>query len=183
MTVVNRYAIFVDAGYFSAAAAKLIAGTPRRSMVEFDFPGLRKELEALGGRLSNPARLLRVYWYDAAKDAQPTSWHNKLGDLPDMKVRLGRLRANPPQQKGVDTLLVLDLVRLARQQAVSDVVLIGGDEDLREGVAYIQECGTRVHLVTADRSPFSRTLMQEADTVTSIGVSFFGKFAAKRAVP
>ena len=180
----ERYAIFVDAGYFSAAGAKLIAGSPKRSTITFDFEKLRNEIELLGSRLVDPrVGLLRIYWYDGATNAQPTSWHNALSDLPDVKVRLGHLRGNPPQQKGVDTRIVMDLIRLAERSAVSEAVLISGDEDLREGVAYIQECGVRAHLVTFEMSRHSATLIQEADTWTSLNAGFFKPFTTVKPPP
>ena len=70
------------------------------------------------------------------------------------------------QQKGVDALLVTDLVELARNRAISDAVLISGDEDVRIGVQIAQSFGVRVHLIGIEpsRGNQSRTLMQEADS-------------------
>lgn len=175
----NRFAVFVDAGYFSAAAAQLVAGSPKRRWVEFDFAQLVAGIQSMAKPLVSPADLLRIYWYDGAKDAKPSTWHDALGNLPNVKVRLGHLRRH--QQKGVDTLLVLDLVRLGEQEVLSDAVLIAGDEDLREGVAYIQARGVRVHLVVFDKSRFSYTLVQEADTFLRLGIDFFKHFARRKA--
>lgn len=178
----DQFAIFVDAGYFSAAAAELITGSPKRHRIKFDFPLLVNALNSLGNQLATPdSRLLRIYWYDGAKYAWPTSWHNALSDLPNVKVRLGHLRGG--QQKGVDTLLVLDFIRLAERRAISDAILIGGDEDLREGVFYVQERGVRVHLVTCEQSRHSYTLAQEADTTRSLDASFFQPFTKARSQP
>jgi len=85
-------------------------------------------------------------------------------------VRLGFLNS-AGQQKGVDSLIVTDLVELARNRAVGDVVLVSGDEDVRIGVQLAQSFGVRVHLVgvkpcAGNQSP---ELRQEADTCTEVG--------------
>ena len=43
--------------------------------------------------------------------------------------------------KGVDSLIVTDMITLARNGAMSDAVLLSGDEDLRVGVQQAQEFG------------------------------------------
>ncbi|HVY16952.1 MAG TPA: NYN domain-containing protein, partial [Rhodopila sp.] len=69
--------------------------------------------------------------------------------------------------KGVDSLIVTDPVELARNRAMTDAVLVSGDEDVRIGVVLAQQFGVRVHLVgihpaRANQSP---SLRQEADTI------------------
>jgi hypothetical protein len=70
------------------------------------------------------------------------------------------------EQKGVDSLIVTDMIALARNGAVSDAVLVSGDEDRRIGVQQAQEFGVRVHLVGIKPSRGSQSLflLQEADT-------------------
>ncbi|MCT9625987.1 hypothetical protein HWD94_12765 [Pseudarthrobacter equi] len=70
--------------------------------------------------------VLRVYWYDASKDALFTDEHKSIGLLPDVKVRLGRISFNG-EQKGVDLKLGLDLVGVARNRAASVAFLISGE--------------------------------------------------------
>lgn len=50
-------------------------------------------------------------------------------------------------QKGVDTLLVLDLVRLAQNGACRTALLFTGDRDMAEAVRTAQDSGCRVVLV------------------------------------
>ena len=45
------------------------------------------------------------------------------------------------RQKGVDSLIVTDLIELARNHAISDAVLLAGDEELRIGVQIAQSLG------------------------------------------
>ncbi|MGH8906868.1 MAG: NYN domain-containing protein [Egibacteraceae bacterium] len=67
------------------------------------------------------------------------------------------------QQKGVDTLVTLDLVRLAQRNAYDTAILIAGDRDLAEAIRTAQDSGKasslRCLLVSASRkrSPNSLT--------------------------
>ena len=60
------------------------------------------------------------------------------------------------------------MIALARNRAISDAVLVSGDEDLRVGVQQAQEFGVRVHLVgiKPGRGSQSLFLLQEADTAS-----------------
>jgi hypothetical protein len=108
--------------------------------------------------------LLRVYWYDGTSTG-PTAQHLTLAHLQNVKVRLGFVNS-VGEQKGVDSLIVTDIIALARNRAISDAVLVSGDEDLRVGVQQAQEFGVRVHLVGIKPSRGSQSLflLQEADT-------------------
>lgn len=160
----DRSAIFVDAGYLLAAGGALTCGKPSRSAFVCDYPGLAKKLgewvEAHnGGSLS----CLRTYWYDGAINAVPTSDHERIGGLPYVKVRLGRIIKG--EQKGVDALVYRDLMTLARERAISCAYLVSGDEDLREGVVAAQDMGVQVVLVgiPGSRPNQSAALIREAD--------------------
>lgn len=70
------------------------------------------------------------------------------------------------QQKGVDSLIVTDLIDLARNNAISDALLLAGDEDLRIGVQIAQTFGVQIHLlgIKPARGSQSPDLIQESDT-------------------
>lgn len=164
----DRCAVLVDAGYLLGGAATLLSGDADRSALEIDHAALVSALiDEAEVRTGLP--VLRVLWYDAAPEARPQPEHRTLRTLPDVKVRLGDLvrRGSRYQQKGVDSFLQRDLTTLARNRAVADVVLLGGDEDLRRGVEEAQDFGIRVHLwgVEAAAPEFnqSETLIGEAD--------------------
>ena len=127
--------------------------------------------------------LLRIYWYDAVRHGRLTPEHERLADTDDVKIRLGQLNAQG-QQKGVDVLLVTDLAELARNRAISDAVLISGDEDVRIGVVLAQQLGVRVHLIgiRPARSSQSLSLLREADTTIEWDEDVVGRFL-DRAVP
>ena len=74
------------------------------------------------------------------------------------------------KQKGVDSLVVTDLIDLARNHSIADAVLLSGDEDTRIGVQIAQSFGVRVHLVgvVPCRGNQSQLLRQESDTTTEL---------------
>lgn len=160
--------MLVDAGYLLGAAGTLLGGTPDRKALETDYPGLVNALIS-DAQEQTGMPVLRLLWYDGAVNSQPTPEHRALRVLPDVKVRLGELvtRAGRVQQKGVDSYLQRDLTALARNHAVADVVLLGGDEDLRRALEEAQDYGVRVHLwgveAAAPEYNQSQSLIAEAD--------------------
>ncbi len=72
------------------------------------------------------------------------------------------------QQKGVDTLVALDMVRLAGRSICSTMVLIAGDRDFAEVVRAVQDFGVRVFIGTPNRSSVAREVAQLADGIIDI---------------
>ncbi len=170
---VGRHAVLVDAGYLYASVGQLVLG--RTSRREFRV-ATEPLIGALLARADRTIRgeLLRMYWYDAARDRVPTVEQRQIAALPNVKVRLGHLNS-AGQQKGVDAQLRQDLELLARHRAVSDVVLIAGDEDMVPAVEAAQAYGVRVH-VWGVEPPYgvnqAERLVWEADTVGQLDVEF-----------
>lgn len=146
--MMHQSAIFVDAGFLLAVGGTQVAGTSLRSAFSVNY---EKLVQGLLERAKDHCGLevLRVYWYDASKDALFTDQHKKIGLLPDVKVRLGRISFNG-EQKGVDLKLGLDLVGVARNRAASVAFLVSGDDDLAEAVEAAQDLGMKVVLVGLD---------------------------------
>jgi uncharacterized LabA/DUF88 family protein len=160
----DRVAVFVDAGYVFAQGSRLLAGEKlTRSQVNLRHEAVVEKLRGFAEQIAR-VPLLRIYWYDGTSTG-PTSQHLTLAHLADVKVRLGFVNTFG-EQKGVDSLIVTDMIALARNGAMSDAVLLSGDEDVRVGVQQAQELGVRVHLlgIKPSRGSQSLLLMQEADT-------------------
>ena len=160
----DRYAIFLDAGYVYAEGGKLCCGTGQRKGIQLDVAGLHGYLTKLAEAWTG-LTALRMYWYDAARDGVANPSQRRVARLPNIKLRLGRLVSG--RQKGVDALIYHDLMTLARTRAISDAILVSGDEDLREGVRTVQQMGVRVLLIgiapSDQQSNQSRELLQEVD--------------------
>ena len=170
----DQFAWFVDAGYLYAAGGSLCLGTRDRTQIEINFGTVATMFGELGTGKALGERYLRSYWYDGARDGIPTPTHNTIARQPGMKLRLGRtvLSTAGIVQKGVDSLIVRDLIRLSQNRAISTAYLLGGDEDLRQGVVEAQEVGVRVVLVGIE--PFGEqnqaaTLVREADDLVILG--------------
>lgn len=167
MTAQRDVAIFVDAGYVWAQGERGLRVQPD-SVVAFDAQGF---VGALLGISSGLGDLLRVYWYDAAKDGPIPGDQLAIAEIEGVKLRLGKISAHG-NQKGVDTLLVRDLIVLSSERTISRAVIVTGDDDFREAISYAQERGVRVTLLTVpDRDGTTnagRDLCREADTVLTL---------------
>jgi uncharacterized LabA/DUF88 family protein len=169
----SRYAIMVDVGYIYAAAGELLFSASSRREYRVDADKLIQALiRHTDGHV--PGDLLRVYWYDAARDRVPTIDQRVIAQMPWVKLRLGNLNARG-QQKGVDAQIRADMEALARHRAITDAILVAGDEDMVPAVEAAQAFGVRVHLWGVE-PPYgtnqAERLVWESDTVEVLERSF-----------
>jgi uncharacterized LabA/DUF88 family protein len=168
-----RYAVMVDVGYIFAAAGELLLQTSARRDFRVDAVPLIQAISKHADELVR-GELLRVYWYDAARDRVPTIDQRVIAQLPQVKLRLGNLNARG-QQKGVDAQIRADMEALARHRAITDAVLVAGDEDMVPAVEAAQAYGVRVHLWGID-PPYgtnqAERLVWESDTVEVLDSAF-----------
>ena len=88
-------------------------------------------------------------------------------------MRLGHINT-AGQRKGVDILMVQNLMVLSQKRSIQHAVVLSGDEDLREGIEYAQERGVRVAVVGIDASGDlnqSPELVREADQTLVLPVN------------
>jgi len=169
----DRVAVFIDAGYLFAQGSILVSGARPgarplpRSRTRLDEAAAVDFFEKVAGACAN-LPLLRIYWYDGT-NAGPTPVHNSLAFRHNVKIRLGIVNSHG-EQKGVDSLIVTDLISLSRNRAMADAVLVTGDEDIRVGVQQAQELGVRVHLVGLETATTNQSMLlrQEADTLREV---------------
>jgi uncharacterized LabA/DUF88 family protein len=177
----DRVAVFVDAGYlFAQGSAALLGSKCPREHLTLDAAALVDRLRDFATTRSG-IPLLRIYWYDGARGSTLAPDHARLADTPDVKLRLGVLNT-AGQQKGVDAMIVTDLIELARNHAIADAVLLSGDEDVRIGVQIAQSYGIRVHLlgIAPARGSQSAFLMREADTTDEWDAAMVATFLSAR---
>ncbi len=175
----DRVAVFVDAGYLIARGGEAQWGPGvRRKDLLLDVPAICGALIRFAERVSG-LPLLRIYWYDAARRGWLNPEQLALANQRRVKLRLGVLGYDG-KQKGVDSLLVTDLITLARNRAMAECVLVAGDEDLRVGVQQAQEHGVPTHLLGIAASDGfvaqSILLRQEADEISAWTVNDIGPF-------
>jgi uncharacterized LabA/DUF88 family protein len=184
LPLLSRYAIMVDVGYIYASAGELLFGAGSRREYKVDADKL---IQALTRHADDKVRgeLLRVYWYDAARDRVPTIDQRVIAQMPWVKLRLGNLNARG-QQKGVDAQIRADMEALARHRAITDAILVAGDEDMVPAVEAAQAFGVRVHLWGIE-PPYgtnqAERLVWESDTVEVLERSFLEPYFARQLAP
>lgn len=163
----DRCALFVDAGYVLADGALAVHGTQHRESVSWDYGGLLQLLGNLAmGQSGLP--LLRCYWYERAADGRRNDEQDALADMPGVKLRLAKADSG---YDGVTGVMHRDLTALARNQAVSDAMVVSSSEELTGVVGDVQDLGMRVtllHIAADGNWTISRTLRQECDDIVEI---------------
>ncbi len=164
-----QIAVFVDAGYLYAQGSALVSGGRQRPRAEvrLNVAALLVDLLQEAKAIEPNARLLRIYWYDGvARGGLLNVEQRAVAESENVKVRFGTINSRG-EQKGVDSLIVTDLIELSRSHAISDALIVSGDEDIRVGVQVAQTFGIRVHLlgVQPARGSQSPDLVAEADTL------------------
>ena len=147
----DKCAIFIDGGYLAKVTASL--GSPK-----IDFLRLSEELAGEDKRL-------RTYYYDCAPyaGANPTANERdrkrkfdqflySIKRKPRFEVRLGRLkkykvRSNITfEQKMVDILLAIDLVKLSVERSIQKAIIITNDADFVPAIKVARDAGVIVEL-------------------------------------
>lgn len=146
--IMNRFVVMVDAGYLLTQSLSIISsrqGKKRTSLEVTDPKGLiglllqkSRSILDLQGK-----ELLRVYWYDGMLANGLTTQQKALVDVDDVQFRGGTVNGKG-QQKGVDSLIVTDLIELTSHHAICDAVLVTGDSDLAVGIELAQRRGVRI---------------------------------------
>lgn len=179
----DRVAIFVDAGYlYAAGSATVFGASQRRAGIDLDLEAAIIKLKESAIAKARNASLLRTYWYDGMLHTGLSAEQRTLANMDDVKLRVGVI--NPAgQQKGVDSLIVTDIIEMARNHAISDAILLSGDEDTRIGVQIAQSFWVSVHLlgIEPSRGNQSQLLLQESDTTSEWSKSEIGDILTMRA--
>ena len=146
-----------------------VHGTRRGESVSWDYEGLLQLLSSLARERSS-LPLLRCYWYEATVDGRRTAEQDALADVPGIKLRIAKIR--PGRREGVETEIHRDLTTLARNNAISDALVVSAEEDLAQVIADVQDLGMRVtlvHIAVDGNWTISRALRQESDDIIEIG--------------
>lgn len=117
-------------------------------------PGLQLRLGHIVERRPGWQHALRIALKECGVDMELFSQHF------DMRPELS--------QKGVGALIVLDLVRLAQNDAYDTAILIAGDRDLAEAVRTAQDYGRRVLLGIPEGAGVANEVRQLADDIIVI---------------
>ncbi len=150
-----RAAVFIDGGYLAVLLREEF-GEPRIAFDKLSDILMAPEYE----------RLRTYFYYCMPYQSNPPTteekeryrksqgWIGSLQRLPRFEVRLGKLakRGSSFEQKRVDVLLSVDLVRMSWDHQIQRAILVSGDSDFVPAVQAAKEAGVLVHLYYSDRS-------------------------------
>ncbi|GAA2862683.1 NYN domain-containing protein [Nonomuraea rubra] len=83
-------------------------------------------------------------------------------------------------QKGVDTLMVLDMLRFVQQGMTKKIILVAGDRDLAEAVREVQNMGATVLLAYPQGAPVAGELASLADERIAWSAEVLGRLITRR---
>lgn len=143
--------VFIDSGYLSSISKFFGKGEPLKYKIEVFAHNIAK---------SKGLECKKIYFYTAPpyQSPQPTTDENKrkanydkfISKLKEIGiiVREGRCQKidNTYQQKGVDTLLTIDLSRIPKMEGISDVIVLTADTDFVPIINDLSEDGINVIL-------------------------------------
>lgn len=122
--------------------------------------------------------LTRVIYYDARPDEDDEAdkelrdYWSAVEILPDTELGFGSLRGGtkrkPPRQKGVDTLLAVDMLVGAFTSIYSVAILVAGDADFVPVVNEVRRRGVMV-VVASNGQEVAHDLRRAADRFVTIG--------------
>jgi len=144
----DRFVVMVDAGYLLRQAIEIISNKASAARADLDIVDPAGLIEALLSKARatlslDGKELLRVYWYDGVMANGFTPQQRSLVNVDDVQFRAGTVNGRG-QQKGVDSLIVTDLIELTSHHAICDAVLVTGDSDLAVGIEVAQKRGVRI---------------------------------------
>jgi len=141
--------VFIDGGYLRKQLMDLFGD---------DSINYQQLIDALrSGTAYGPLfpQLVRAYYYDAVPDPKDTekyekqlAYLRKVRDNDFIEVRTGRLRQDEkglPRQKGVDTLIAIDMLSKAYEGHYDVATLLAGDDDFLDLVRAVKNTGRQIY--------------------------------------
>lgn len=144
----DRSAVFLDGGYLDQVMLR-------------QFRGARIDYGRLSDLVTSGTNRLRTYYYhcmpyqgdpptmeERERFARMDSFILSLKQLPRFEVRLGKIarRDSAFEQKRVDVLLSVDLVRMSWDHQIQQAVIVSGDSDYVPAVLAAKDAGVLVQV-------------------------------------
>jgi uncharacterized LabA/DUF88 family protein len=178
----ERVMVFIDGQNFFHSMKRLPYITPDM---------IRINLYKLALLLAKNRKLIRIYYYvglhaenDKARYHKQKDFLDHIRETPYCSLRYGRLMKSGEGyvEKGVDVLLTVDMLKLARLNSYDTAILISGDGDFVEAVRDAQEMGKQVELATVSYQQ-STALRLVCDRYTEISEKILMLASTKRTRP
>ncbi len=180
LTLIKKVMMFIDGGYLRKQMDSNLEGT------KFIGDELKPLFEANLQLIFNTAckhfmkniraDLIRIYFYDGDSDDPKHStvraYHDKLRIMRDVQVKTIQLtrssKGSGYKQKGVDTLIAIDMLSKAYENHYDVAYLLTGDSDLIPVIDAVKDnAGKKVHGIYFESS-YSETLSIAFDSVYQI---------------
>ena len=145
--------VFIDAGYLSFISKHFGSGRPIKYKIETFANNLAK---------SKGFECKKIYFYTAPpyQSSKPTKEKNKRkanydkfisklrNTKPQIIIKEGRCQkiGDTYQQKGVDTLITIDLSRIPKKEGINEIILLTSDTDFVPIIRDLKEDGIKVIL-------------------------------------
>jgi uncharacterized LabA/DUF88 family protein len=175
----RRIMIFIDGQYLRSNLIDTFGND------HLDYSKLSQALTQSAEYGSLFRMLIRTYYYDALpadegdKHQQQKIYLNDLRDKNEFfEIRLGRTKLDGKgrqKQKGVDTLIALDMLSKAYEDHYDVAVLLTGDEDLLDVVFAVKNVGKQVYGVFFETTA-SQLMKDSFDRSIVINKSFLERF-------
>jgi len=146
----ERLCLFIDAGNVFHAA---------------DHLKIRVDFAKLVSQLTNNRKLIRPYYYGATPNTPAQRrFFDKLRHLGfEVKTLPLRQYQSTPFEKGIDVMLVTDMLTFAHNNLYDTAVLVSGDKDFTYAIHSLHTMGKTVE-VAAFSHTLATELQQAADT-------------------
>ncbi|WOF16854.1 NYN domain-containing protein [Methanoplanus sp. FWC-SCC4] len=170
--MINRSALFIDNAYLHKC-------TPQNIQIDF---------EILSDYLCRDTQKLRTYFYDCMpyqsnpstenekiKYSQYSKFISVIEKLPRFQTRFGKLSKREDgsfEQKRVDILLAVELVRLSWSKQIGHAIIIAGDSDFVPAIEAAKDAGVIVSLYYSNQS-IHNELLSSVDERYLMGEDFF----------
>jgi len=177
----DRSAIFLDGGYIDRVLSD-------------EFGGARIDYGKLADLVAQGSERLRAYYYhcmpyqgspptaeERERHARMDSFIYHLRQLPRFEIRLGKLarRQGGFEQKRVDVMLSVDLVRMSWDHQIQRAVIVSGDSDYVPAVLAAKDAGVLVQVFYHPNSRHDE-LLQACDERFEITKQLVDKCLRKR---
>lgn len=171
---VRRLMIFIDGGYLRKNV---------RDCFNNDLLDYTSMTRILATRLAPEFflfEIIRVYYYDALEESSSILgqelYLKSIKKLKQFEDRLGTLKVSRDKknksQKGVDTLIAIDMLSKAYQDQYDIAILISGDRDFSPVIDYVKNTGKRVYGIHFART-ISFELEEKLDELLEISKEWF----------
>jgi len=170
--MIHRAAVFIDNGYLSKVVPN----------------GMKIDFEQFCTRVCGDKERLRTYFYDCmpyrneppAEDekiryANYCKFRDIIESLPRFQMRFGKLRKNRDgsfEQKRVDILMAVELVRLSWSHQIGHAIIVSGDSDFVPAIEAANDAGVITTLYYSKKSVHDE-LLSAVDERYEMNQSFF----------